>query len=123
MLESAILKQIMMLCSRGACRLLRNNSGAFQDKRGQWVRYGVGNPGGSDLLGWRTVTVTEEMVGAKIAVFCAIEVKAAKGKPIPEQVQFIDTVKAAGGIAGVARSPEEAAALLNTLPVGKAHSL
>ena len=122
MLESHILKQIMMFCSRGACRLFRNNSGAFQDKRGQWVRYGVANPGGSDLIGWRSVRVTQDMVGRTLAVFAAIEVKQEKKKPTVEQAQFIEAVKSAGGIAGVAHSPEEAAALLDTLPVDEARN-
>ena len=40
-------------------------------------------------------------------MFTAIEVKD-RGRPTPEQLNFIAQVKAAGGIAGVARSPEEA---------------
>jgi hypothetical protein len=52
------------------------------------------------------------MVGCRVAIFTAFEVKSAKGRVRPEQQAFIDNVKAAGGIAGVVRSVEEAKSLL-----------
>lgn len=121
MSESAILKRIMLACSRGAVRMFRNNCGALQDKNGQWVRYGVANPGGSDLIGWRTVTVTPEMVGARLAVFVAVEVKD-KGRATDAQLSFIQAVRTAGGIAGVARSEEAALAILQTMPGDTVHT-
>lgn len=72
----------------------------------------MGNPGGGDLLGWRTVEVTPEMVGQRVAVFTSIEVKTRTGKLRPEQEQWMKVVRAAGGIAGVARSVEDAEALV-----------
>ena len=72
----------------------------------------MGNPGGGDLLGWRTVEVTPEMVGQQLAVFTSIEVKTRTGKLRPEQEQWLKVVRAAGGIAGVARSVEDAEALV-----------
>jgi hypothetical protein len=71
------------------------------------VRYGL-QPGSSDLIGWRTVTITPDMVGQRIAVFTSIEVKTPTGRVKPEQQQWLDAVQAAGGIAGVARSVEDA---------------
>ena len=68
--------------------------------------------GSADLIGWRTVTVTPEMVGQQVAVFTSIEVKAASGRLRPEQRQWLDAVQAAGGIGGVARSVDDARALL-----------
>jgi hypothetical protein len=41
-------------------------------------------------------------------LFLAVEVKTDKGKVTLEQTQFISAVREAGGIACVARSPEEA---------------
>ena len=76
------------------------------------VRYGL-QPGSSDLIGWRTVTITPEMVGTTIAVFTSIEVKTATGRLRPEQQQWLDAVQSAGGIAGVARSVEDALNLLS----------
>jgi len=63
--------------------------------------------GSSDLIGWKTVTVTPEMVGNKIAIFTAIEVKTATGKPTKEQENFLSTVTNAGGIAILARSADD----------------
>jgi hypothetical protein len=110
--EQPILKRILLACSRGKTRLWRNNVGQLQDARGQWVRYGVANPGGSDLIGFHTVTITPEDVGRKVAVFTAFEVKSQTGKIRPEQRAFIDNVTLRGGIAGVVRSVEDAKSLL-----------
>ena len=123
MSESAVLKNIMLSCCRGAVRLWRNNVGALKDKNGVWIRYGVCNPGGSDLIGYRSVKVTPEMVGSTLAVLACIEVKAPGGRLRPEQSQFLSAVQAAGGLAGVARSPEEAAAILDALPARQAPPL
>ena len=42
----------------------------------------------------------------------AVEVKTPKGRTTPEQDRFLQAVRNAGGIAGVARSPAEALSLL-----------
>ena len=76
------------------------------------MQFGVGNPGGSDLIGYRRVRVTPEMVGQEIAQFAAVEVKSARGRVRPEQQQFIDHIVSAGGIAGIAKSVDEAQSLL-----------
>ena len=94
-------------------RLWRNNSGSLPDPRtGRYVQFGVGNPGGSDLIGYRRVTVTPEMVGQEIAVFAAVEVKTPRGRIKAEQQQFVDHIRSAGGIAGIARSVDEAKNIL-----------
>lgn len=94
-------------------RLWRNNSGSLPDPRtGRYVQFGVGSPGGSDLIGYRRVRVTEEMVGQEIAQFAAVEVKTPRGRVRPEQRQFINHVLSAGGVAGIARSVDEAQKLL-----------
>jgi hypothetical protein len=64
--------------------------------------------GSSDLIGWRSITVTPEMVGTKIAVFSAVEVKDGKGRPTKEQVHFINTLITAGGLGCVAWTIEDA---------------
>jgi hypothetical protein len=87
--------------------LFRNQSGQYQAE-GRWIRYGIANPGGSDLIGWTTVEVTPEMVGRKVAIFSAIEVKTPTGRPTLEQTRFIEAVRRAGGIACIARSEAEA---------------
>ena len=59
--------------------------------------------------------ITEEMIGRMIAVYTGIEVKSRTGRATPEQLAFIDTVRRAGGRAGVARSVEEAKRIVEGL--------
>lgn len=68
--------------------------------------------GSSDLIGWKTITITPEMVGSKLAIFTAVEVKSAKGIIRDKQTVFLKNVQAAGGIAIIARTPNEAQELL-----------
>jgi hypothetical protein len=58
--------------------------------------------GSSDLIGITTVTVTPEMVGKRVGIFTAIEVKQPGKNPTPTQRQFIAEVRERGGRAGVA---------------------
>jgi hypothetical protein len=108
--EQSIQQHIRLTCSTGATRLFRNNTGTLRDQHGRPVSFGLCK-GSADLIGWRTVTITPEMVGQQVAVFTSIEVKTATGRVKPEQQQWLDAVQAAGGIAGVARSVEDAQAL------------
>jgi hypothetical protein len=105
--EQQIQQQIRIACGTGPARLFRNNTGTLRDQHGRPVQFGLCK-GSADLIGWRTVTVTPDMVGQRIAVFTSIEVKTPTGRLRPEQQQWLDAVQAAGGIAGVARSVEDA---------------
>ena len=107
MTEQQIQQHIRIACSRGQTRLFRNNTGTLRDQNGRPVQFGLCK-GSADLIGWKRVTVTEDMVGSTVAVFLSIEVKTATGRLRPEQQQWLDAVQAAGGIAGVARSVEDA---------------
>jgi hypothetical protein len=49
-----------------------------------------------------------DLIGIANGRFLAIEVKTPSGTPSPEQLLFIDLVNNMGGIAGIARSVEEA---------------
>jgi hypothetical protein len=109
--EQQIQQHIRLTCSTGATRLFRNNTGTLRDQHGRPVTFGLCK-GSADLIGWTTRTITQEMVGQRIAVFTSIEVKAASGRLRPEQRQWLDAVQAAGGIGGVARSVDDARALL-----------
>jgi len=69
--------------------------------------------GSSDLIGWTTVTVTLDMVGKKIAVFTALEVKnEIKSTASAKQINFLTVIREFGGFAGLARSIDEAQRLL-----------
>jgi hypothetical protein len=75
--------------------------GSLQDKTGRWVQFGL-TKGSSDLIGWHK----------KTGKFVAIEVKRPGQELRKDQKNFIDQVRKAGGIAGVARSPDDLAEIL-----------
>ena len=116
-----MLRPIIDSLSRGVTRLWRNNVGVLQDRNGRPVAYGLGSEGGralpgtSDTIGLHSVTITPDMVGRQIAVFTAIEVKD-QGRLTPQQRAFILNVHRMGGIAGCARSVDDARAILNRGP-------
>jgi len=64
--------------------------------------------GSSDLIGWRSLTITPEMVGERIAVFAALEVKSKTGRATAGQKNFCNRVIEAGGLAGIVRSLDDA---------------
>lgn len=131
MKESEVLQKIRDACNRGPVRLFRNNVGkgvmiahkhsetrqaiitdciALAAKRGgsgARITYGLG-VGTGDLIGYRTIVVTPEMVGRRVAVIASCEVKTDTGRPSPEQVAWMEHIRLVGGIAFVARSVEEA---------------
>ena len=109
--EQTIQQKIRLACSRGPVRLHRNNTGTLRDANGRPVQFGLAK-GSADLIGWTTRTITPDMVGQQVAVFTSIEVKSATGRLRPDQRQWMEAVQAAGGIAGVARSVEDAEALI-----------
>lgn len=108
--ESSILNRVMLQWSKLGGRIFRNNRGvawvgqAIRLENGdvllknpRTIRYGVGLNGGSDLIGWYPFKDK--------AIFSAIEVKTLTGIVEPDQINFIDKVNSAGGIAFVARTP------------------
>lgn len=91
--------------------LWRNNVGAVEWRPGKWLRYGLCT-GSADYIGLKSVVITPEMVGQRVAIFTAIEAKAENGIVSPEQRAFLEAVRKAGGKAGIAQSAEDAEALL-----------
>ena len=95
-------------------RVFRNNVGLYQHpKTGNWIRYGL-CVGSADLIGWREIVITPDMVGTKVAQFLSVECKAPK-KNIKEgsaQDAWFFAVKRAGGVALVARSVDDVKHLL-----------
>jgi hypothetical protein len=69
--------------------------------------------GSSDFIGFIPITVTQHMVGKRMAVFLAAEIKTGRGIETDLQENFRNMVNANGGIAFVARSVEEAEEKLN----------
>ena len=129
--ESNVGKKIRMALSKTGARLFRINTGTgWTGNKIVWLPknhdtwpgalviydprpFSSGTPVGyADYTGWKSITVSEEMVGQTLAVFMAVEVKAGTSAT-KEQQNFIERVLQAGGIAGVVRSPEDALALLD----------
>lgn len=135
-LEHPIQQRILIAHGAGDTRLWRNNVGTGWTGKATKVSAGnlaamarglrpgdvvirAGRPlhaglciGSSDLIGLRSLVVGPELVGQRIARFAAVEVKSPTGRASEEQTAFIETIQRLGGLAGVARSPEEAAGIL-----------
>jgi len=115
--ESELSKQIQLEALKHKCILYRNNQGGFKDKTGRFVFFGLGNTSKklsdkwktSDLIGYTVVEITPDMVGKKVAVFTAIEVKrkgATKDARYKAQENFTNQVRNNGGIASIINSLE-----------------
>ena len=141
MSEQVLQQTILLRLARGAVRLFRNNVGIgwagpstkvttgnlgamraglrpgdVVVRNGRPLRAGLA-VGSSDLIGLRSVTVTPDMVGQRLAVFAAVEVKAPRGRLTAEQEAFLAMVQEMGGLAEMARSVEEAVAILTAAAV------
>ena len=126
MKELNIQKLIMIAVSRlTGARVFRNNVGTGWVGKIQRTKDGgiyIKDPrplkaglcvGSSDLIGWTTKEITPEMIGTKVAIFTALEIKTKSGTQSPEQRNFLRVVKESGGICGIARSEAEAVQILN----------
>lgn len=120
MKESKLLKQIHVDFVDDTTRLFRNNVGTgFQGKHSfledgtlllqypRRIKFGL-CVGSSDIIGFKSVTITPEMVGENVAVFCALETKSDDGKVTTDQSGFIEMVQTMGGLAGVVRESKDA---------------
>lgn len=118
--EHVVMANMLLRFGRGATRLFRINSGMG------WVgkilsrtkdMIVLDNPrpfhgapaGSSDLIGWHSITVTPDMVGRRLAVFVAVEVKTRTGRERTEQQRFVDAVRRSGGVALFARDEQAVA--------------
>lgn len=111
--ESNIQNAISLALSDAGVMPFRNNIGMYRSEQGHYIRYGVGGKGGSDLICITPVAVTADMVGQTVGVFTALEIKTKTGKPSAEQLAFQSAVRRMGGIAGIARSVEDALNIVN----------
>lgn len=128
--ETPLMKELRQLATKLGARLFRQNSGmgwigkarVFKARLQIWVNPGdvlipkarpfhAGFEGLSDLGGWVPVVITPEMVGQTVAVYLQAEVKDL-GRVSEAQLNWIDAVNRAGGIAGVVRTHDDLSALL-----------
>lgn len=117
--EAWVQSAVRLEWSQRGDHLARNNVGALKDSTGRVVRYGLLNDSAAlndklksgDLVGWRCVVITPQMVGYKIAQYAEIECKEvgwqfnANDAHQAAQYARIKMVNAAGGIAGFVTSP------------------
>jgi hypothetical protein len=124
MSEREIQNEIQKQLSRNETRLLRVNAGyAYQGRiieqtpnrliLSPWYPIKLASEGVSDLLGWTTINGSIGSYACDVAIFTAVEVKGPRTRITSEQLAFIDTVRRAGGRAGVARSVEEARIIIS----------
>lgn len=138
MSEGKIWREIRDKLSNGPLRLFRNECGngvairhnnpskrqaiigecialaASRGGSGARIHFGL-TTGSSDLIGLKSVIISPEMVGQKIAMFVGVETKTATGSMRDEQKRWLEFVNQMGGIAIVARNLDEAE---NKLSVG-----
>lgn len=127
MTEPELIRRILLAGTAEGARLFRQNVGqGWAGKaahRGSTVVIENARPlhaglckGSSDIIGWRPVVITPDMVGQTVAIFVAIEAKTGRLRTTADQQRFLDAVEKAGGIAGVAKGVDNAVAMLNTSP-------
>jgi len=122
MKETGVQQEIQLDMSANGHRAFRNNNGVLRDREGTYIAYGMGN-GTSDLIGFTSIKITPEMVGKRVAIFTAMEVKkdeAAKlrddkNKKKVQQGKFISFVKKMGGIAGFVWTVQMSRDLINKI--------
>jgi hypothetical protein len=109
-----------VLISDPACLLWRNEIGHnthFPDgtpRKGP-IKYGIGNPGGADLIGLYGAVAAPVHTPAR---FLAVETKTASGRLSPDQHAFGTWVARRNGVYAVCRSTADARALLAWLRHG-----
>jgi len=127
-MEGNLIKRIQLRLSGFlSVRTFRNNTGKGWQGAMEWQgqkKLILHNPrpldaglvkGGSDLIGWASVEITPDMVGRRVAVFVAIEVKEGRTTTTPEQANFLERVRQAGGLCGIARTPDDAVEIINQI--------
>lgn len=83
----------------------------------RWLEYGF-PVGSGDTLGWKSVVITPDMVGKKIAQFVSIEYKTEEGRPRKGQPEWHNAVCKAGGLSGFARSDDDVRKILRGIQIG-----
>lgn len=108
--ETSLMRAVMLRASELGARLFRNQTGKYRlalpscptcRQHGRVVASGLVK-GGPDLVGWKSVVITPEMVGLRFAMFVAVELKSVGARTDPERLEqqktFLRAVNEAGGI-------------------------
>lgn len=102
------------------CRVFRNNVGmgfagtvlAEHDgivvlKNYRRIQFGL-QKGSGDLIGFKSMTITPDTVGKKVAVFTSFEIKTPRSKSTGAQRAWLFFINHMGGIAAEVHSVDEA---------------
>ena len=122
--EKELENKLRLEMSRNGHRLVRANAGqawagAGLKHEGKTItlknpRIFHGLPKGCpDLCGFSTIEVTPEMVGKKLPVFTALELKTETVAVTKDQKRVMAGIKRAGGITGVARNCKQGMEIIN----------
>lgn len=103
MKESQIQDAIRLALGREPDLVLWRNNCGSAERRGHHIRFGVGGPGGADLI------------GIFRGRFVAAEIKSARGRQSEDQRRFQSLVQSKGGVYAVLRSVDDALAWLAEL--------
>lgn len=131
MSSETVVQQRTRLAFASIGPMWRNNSGAYQDDTGRWVRYGLGNDSAalnaavksSDLIGITPVTAWLHSANAwvTLGVFTALEVKPSGWvlKPSDDraiaQEKFHGIVREVGGFAGFVNDEKSIQSIIRQL--------
>lgn len=96
MTESQLQDKIRLALGRVPGLVLWRNNCGTAEVRGYRIKFGVGNPGGADLIG---------ILNGR---FLAIEIKTANGRQSPDQQRFQGVVEGKGGLYVILRSVADA---------------
>ena len=103
--ETNIMNKIMIKMSQKGYLIWRNQVGLFKTLDGRTVNIGI--KGSSDLMAVKPTVITPEMVGQTLAVFVAVEVKAATGRQSEPQKKWQKAVEKLGVKYILARSEND----------------
>jgi len=113
MRETPLAKKCLLKIGRlPGIRIFRNNVGmAYQGKtkffkkplrvlitKFRRIKFGL-LVGSGDYIGWKTVIITPDMIGTKMAQFLSVEIKTEFGVRSDEQIKWCENVRKQGGIA------------------------
>lgn len=112
MTETDLQRRIQLALTDDHTRLWRNNSGQGWQGTTFGVRNGVLVSGEARRVHYGLCVGSSDLIGFHRGRFLAVEVKSARGRTTQEQEAFIRMVLAHGGLAGIARSEDDAVRIL-----------
>ena len=112
--ETIIQRRIMLVLSELGCLVFRNETA------GAWIGKKIHQAGDQVTLTNARMMIfglckgSSDLVGvAPCGRFFAIEVKTKTGRATKEQLNFLEQIRQHGGLAGIARTTEEAKGIIN----------